>query len=228
MKLLFLHGALGAGEQMLPLAQMLSDKCEVDVLSFSGHGTRNLNGNNFSIALFVNDVLQYMLENDIEKASFCGYSMGGYIAMYIARHHPDKVDKIITLATKYEWDDGIAAREVKMLDSEKILEKLPHFAATLSQRHTGIGWKQVLTYTAAMMRAMGSDNPLKFADYAIIPHKVLVALGDRDRMVSMEETISIYKALPNAQLCIIPDTGHPIEQLDVNLAATIVNRFLSQ
>ncbi|PQJ08732.1 alpha/beta hydrolase [Flavipsychrobacter stenotrophus] len=228
MKLLFLHGAIGASDQMLPLAQMLATQYDVYTPDFYGHGGQNMYGNLFSIPLFAECILKYMDEAHIERASIFGYSMGGYVAMYLAKHHPEKVDKVITLATKYHWDVETATKEVKMLDPEKIEQKLPQFASSLKARHTATGWGTVLARTEDMMMAMGADNPLKKEGFAQIQQKILVAIGDRDKMVSMEETISVYKALPTAQLCIIPDTGHPIEQLDVSLAATIFSRFLSQ
>ena len=32
---------------------------------------------------------------DIEKASIVGHSMGGGVAIYLATHHPDRVDKLL-------------------------------------------------------------------------------------------------------------------------------------
>ena len=163
--------------------------------------------------------------NSLSKVSIFGYSMGGYVAMYLAKYHPDKVNKIITLATKFHWDELIAAKEVQMLDPDKIELKLPAFAATLRARHAN-DWKQVLHNTVEMMLAMGADNPLKPADYSSISHPTLLLLGDRDKMVTLEETIAVYKALSNAQMGLLPNTPHPIEQVDTELLSFMVGRFL--
>jgi pimeloyl-ACP methyl ester carboxylesterase len=95
MKLLFLHGAIGAGDQMYMLAQALANQCEVYTPDFYGHGKQKMQGDIFSIRLFAEHILEYMVVNSIDKASILGYSMGGYVALYLAKHHPDKVDKII-------------------------------------------------------------------------------------------------------------------------------------
>ena len=224
MDLLILHGALGSVEQLQPLAVSLSPNYNVYTLDFSGHGAEKLPTTPFSISLFASDVLRFMDSNNLKHVSILGYSMGGYVAMYLAKHHPDKVNKIITLATKYEWSPEIAAREVKMLDPEKIEQKLPAFAATLAARHTA-DWKEVLHHTAQMMLAMGANNPLTTTDYPAIPHPVLILLGDRDKMVTLDETLAVYKALPNAQLGILPATSHPIEQVNVSLLSFMVDKF---
>ena len=54
--------------------------------------------------------------------------MGGYVALQLANKHPKYVQKIITLGTKFAWDKETAAKEVKMLNPEKIEEKIPAFA----------------------------------------------------------------------------------------------------
>ena len=101
----------------------------------------------FSIPGFASEVLEYLEENNIDKAHVVGYSMGGYVGMYLAAHFPDKIRSLVTLATKYHWDEEIAAREIKMLNPEKISTKVPDFAEQLKNgTHPMIGnyyWKKL-------------------------------------------------------------------------------------
>jgi len=76
------------------------------------------------------------------------------------------------------------------------------------------------------MVALGKDNTLKITDHAEINTPALILLGDRDKMVGLEETLLVYKALPNAQMGMLPGTPHPIEQVDVNLLGMMIERFL--
>ena len=182
----------------------------------------------YSIRVFANDVLDYMQLNGLEQVSILGYSMGGYVAMYLAAHCPDRVERVMTLATKYLWTEEIAAREVKMLVPEKIEEKLPAFAATLAQRHAQVNWKEVLHATAAMMRDLGEMPVLTEEVYARISIPCMLLLGDRDKMVSLEETVDVYKSLPNAQMAVLPGTAHPIEQVDITLLDFFARRFFGE
>ena len=152
--------------------------------------------------------------------------MGGYVAMYLARHYPRKIDKVITLATKFKWDEIIAAKETAMLNAGKIEVKIPAFAGTLKKRHYPNDWKIVLHKTAEMLTAMGQKNPLQTEDLKKIEHPVLIMLGDKDKMVSREETMEVYHQLPNAQLSILTDTQHPIESVNIERLAFEIKAFL--
>jgi len=224
--LLLLHGAIGAADQLQPLAQALSGPYNVHTIDFSGHGGQPFAEEPFSMKLFARDVLSYIEQHNLQRVAIFGYSMGGYVGMYLARHYPEKISKVVTLATKYNWDEAIAAKETQMLVPEKIEQKLPAFAATLSERHAPNDWKEVLRKTADMMIGLGADNVLKGDDYPGIGMPALLLLGDRDKMVTLDETLAVYKALPQSQLGILPGTSHPIEQVDTELLATIVKGFI--
>jgi esterase len=46
-------------------------------------------------------------------------------------------------------------------------------------------------------------------------------------MVSLEETIAVYRVIPGAGLSVLPETPHPIEQMNMPLLAGEVRSFLS-
>lgn len=213
--LLLLHGAIGSSEQLIPLAQSLESEFEIHLLDFSGHGKNSESITSFSISQFANDVIRYLEIHQLQNVSVLGYSIGGYVALFLARNFPNKVGKIITLATKFHWDEPSAAEEVKKLNPEKILEKIPAFATILNQRHQIMDWKMVLKLTGNMMLEMGKNNPLKKEDFLGIEHEVLICLGDHDEMISIEETTDVFRKIKNAKLFIIPDTKHPIEKLNI-------------
>lgn len=224
--ILLLHGAIGAAEQLRPITEILSPHYDVHLLNFSGHGGRVLGAVPFSIELFANDVLSYMEFHGLQRVTVFGYSMGGYVGMYMARHYADKIERVITLATKYLWDVAIAAKEVMMLNPDKIEMKLPMYAATLHKRHEPQDWKEVLNKTAEMMLTMGNNNTMSIDDFAMIDKPCLILMGDRDKMVTLDETINIYKAVPGAQLGILPGVPHPIEQVDTGMLSFFIDRFM--
>ena len=86
--------------------------------------------------------------------------------------------------------------------------------------------KLVLEKTIEMLAEMGDNNPLQPEDYLSISQPVLLMLGDRDKMVTLEETLAVYKYLPNAQLSVIPNTPHPIELTNTKRLALEISSFL--
>jgi pimeloyl-ACP methyl ester carboxylesterase len=225
--LLLLHGAIGSSAQFAELQAKLEDQFTIHLLDFSGHGGKEMPAG-FSISLFADSVLKFIQERQLATVDIFGYSMGGYVAMWLAKHHTEAVGRIATLATKFHWDEETAAREVKMLQSEVIEQKIPAFAETLKQRHAPNDWKLVLNKTAGMLLEMGKNNPLKQDDYFLIRNKSLVMLGDKDKMVSMAETEQVASALPNGELKILADTPHPIEQVNNSMLADLLKQFFKE
>lgn len=224
---LLLHGAIGASDQLVKIAESLSDTYNIRTFDFSGHGGKPFPANGLSIPTFAEEVKTYIQSEDLGKVSIFGYSMGGYVALYLAKHHPEMVDKILTLATKFHWDDETVAKETKMLNAEKTEEKVPAFAQALAKRHAPNDWKELFAKTAEMLMAMGRDNPIKLEEYAAIEIPCMILLGDRDKMVTLEETLNVYRTLPNAQMGMLPATQHPIEQVNIPYLLFYIRQFIS-
>lgn len=225
-KLLLLHGALGSKRQFNKLEGLLKEKFEVHSINFTGHGGESIPEDAFSIEMFAGDIIKFLYDKNIEKISVFGYSMGGYAALYAAKHFPGKFEKIFTLATKFDWNPETAAREIKMLDIRTIKAKVPAFAEELAGRHGAAVWESVLVRTADMMTSLGKDNTLKPDDYSGIECAVTLSVGDRDKMVSLEETIAVYRKLKNGRLLVLPATPHPLEGVDADILAAEISRFL--
>lgn len=215
-QLLLLHGALGASQQFSSLEKLLESNFEILKLDFSGHGKKESTPSKFSIELFSNEVLNFLAENKIDSIPIFGYSMGGFVALFLALHHPAKVKKISTLATKFEWTPEIAVAEIKFLNPKKTIEKVPAFAQQLQQLH-GDKWPELMQKTAVFMQDLGANNPLPYTKMEAIKCPVLLCLGDKDKMVSEAETRTALKALPLGHMHLFKDCAHALEQ--VNLAA---------
>ncbi|WP_162428163.1 alpha/beta fold hydrolase [Pontibacter pudoricolor] len=225
--LLLLHGALGAATMLEPLKQALAESYNVYTLNFAGHGGNALLEQGYSIELFAQNVVDFMRDRQLEQVHIFGYSMGGYVGLYLAQQYPGLIKSVFTLATKFAWSEETAAKEVKMLNPDKIKEKVPQFAAMLAQHHAPQLWEQVMHKTAAMMQQLGKQPVLTPDILAQLQLPVQVAVGDQDTMVSLEETIAAYRNLPNGRLLVLPATKHPLETIAVSRLAQEINLFLA-
>ncbi len=228
MHLLLLHGAIGSAAQLQPLAEKLSQDFSVATLNFSGHGGNQMGAENYSIELFAEDVLRFMEEQGIKKVAIFGYSMGGYVALYLAKHYPQKVGQVFTLATKFNWSPEVAEKEVKMLDPVAISQKLPRFAEILKNRHSPANWETVLYKTAQMLQELGRNNVLTKADLNTLSLPVIFCVGDSDKMVAVEETLAIQRQVKDSGLLVLPLTPHPIEAVDLQLLVVHLRSFFTQ
>ncbi len=222
--LILLHGALGTGAQFDSLLSLLND-FDLHTLDFDGHGRNASSAAPFTVAHFAENVLQLMDAKGISQANFFGYSMGGYVALYLALRHPERVSSLFTLATKLAWNPEFAAKEIGFLDADKILAKVPRFAEALQVQH-GDHWRDVLDKTKTFMLGLGENPLIQPADFTNIQHRTRITLGDRDATVTIEESLAAYRTLPNAEFQIFPNTPHPIDRISpVTLAAAIHDFF---
>jgi esterase/lipase len=212
-QLLVLHGALGAQQQFEELKTLLESQFAVHTLNFEGHGGRASN-QPFSMDLFVENVRDYLHENNLSSCSVFGYSMGGYVALKLAAKFPGTVNEIVTLGTKFGWSPEIALKETAMLNPEKIEEKVPKFATALVQLHAPIDWKEVMRKTAQLMLELGDQPALSDTELTSIDIPVTLLLGSEDVMVTVEETTVVQQQLPHATFEQVQGWQHPIERVN--------------
>ncbi|TVR40109.1 MAG: alpha/beta fold hydrolase [Cryomorphaceae bacterium] len=224
--LLLLHGALGSTAQLQGLATRLSGHVEVHCIGLSGHGGVPFQ-ERFEIDQFADEVISYMADFPERRFHVFGYSMGGYVALYLERRAPATFQSIVTLATKFDWNPESAQKEAAMLNPDKILEKIPAFAGELKERHGESGWRMLLEKTATMMLSMGHQPPLSPSDFAEIKIPVVLCHGTLDKMVSEEETMAIAKSLPTGNFVSYPDWPHPLEKCDPDKLSGDIIGYLS-
>ena len=223
--LLLLHAALGSNAQYEPLKKELASSFNLFDLNFSGHGGQTFDGD-FSMQKFAQETLAFIQSNKLAPVDIFGYSMGGYVALQLAKDAPDAINRIITLGTKFDWTPESAVKEVKLLNPEKIEEKVPRFAQYLNQLHSPNDWKIVVEKTAAMMLSLGNGAALQAGDFAQITHEVHLYLGSEDHMVSVEETEQVQSWLTSANFTTIDGFKHQIEKVDVKQLAGLISSIL--
>ncbi len=223
-ELLLLHGALGSKEQFAGLEKSLEGAYKVHTINFSGHGRRPSHHHALTIQNFAHEVLDWMNEHYIQTIDIFGYSMGGYVALWLARFYPDRVGRVFTLGTKLTWNNDEAEKEIKMLNPEKVVEKVPAFAQILSDRHGEHEWKSVMSKTALLMKDLVHTH-LADQDFIMITQPVLLSLGGKDNMVTVDETEYTHKLIKNSEFKIYEDVPHPIEQVPVGLLSKEIESF---
>ena len=224
--LLLLHGALGSADLMRPLAQELENQgCRIHALNFSGHGGR-AGKEAFTVPLFAQDVIAYRDEQQLSRVALFGFSMGGYVALYLASKHPERISQVFTLGTKFTWSPGIAAAEIRFLDPVKIKQKVPHYAEALARLHQPQDWEEVVRQTRQLLLGLGENPPLTREVLAQLAQPVVVGWGALDTMVSREESSEAAAHLPNGRFKVFPATPHPIEKVDTRMLATFLEEEL--
>ena len=92
--LIIIHGLYGSSDNWLSVAKELSDKFEIFILDQRNHGA-SPHSHSHSYENMKEDLLEFMNDHAIEKATLLGHSMGGKTAMFFAAEYPERVSNLI-------------------------------------------------------------------------------------------------------------------------------------
>ncbi len=223
---ILLHGALGCAADFIPLQAALNGKLPTVAIDLPGHGALAAsNIEQFSVEDFAETLYRYSTEE--EPLDIFGYSMGGYVALYFAAQYPERVRNLFTLGTKLKWTTDIGTREAARLNPEHILDKAPHFAVLLAQRHGTNYWTANMRRTAAMLQVLGEAPPLAEALFSRIQGRTCVARGSEDTMVTREEGIQAVRQMKRGVYLELPGQPHLLERCDIGALANAMSDFFS-
>ncbi len=211
--IILLHGALGHTSHFEAYVPETGAGHKVFTPLFSGHGGLPLPTEPLTIHHYIDELSAFIEREQLDRVHLFGHSMGGYVALNYALRNPEKVDSVITLGTKLHWTPEIAAAEEKMLDPERMEEKIPKFAAMLEQLH-GHAWKNLVRSVAVLMRDLGNHPPLTPQTLSSVAVPVKIMLGSLDHMVTSEESEAAARAISGGVFKLLPDLKHPLEAAD--------------
>ena len=223
MALLLLHGALGSARQLASLQERVGGV----PIDLSGHGHREIPAEGIRFEQFINDIGSAFEEQMWERADLFGYSMGGYAAMLYAARHPERVRSVVTLGTKYIWTEEGLQKELRMLDSEVMEQKVPAFARALSEEHGPARWKDVVRAIAKSMSELAPMPLLTPEVCSRIQCPVLICVGENDGTAVPEDTRLFARGIRGAEVFILPNTPHPFSKVDLDYFVLRLNEFWS-
>ncbi len=117
--IIFIHGFPFNKSMWKKQVKALKANYRVIAYDIRGHGSSDAGNEDFSIELFVKDLLNLMDTLNIDKAILCGLSMGGYIALNAIENYPERFDALILSDTSCIADTP-EAREKRLMAIENI------------------------------------------------------------------------------------------------------------
>jgi 3-oxoadipate enol-lactonase len=117
--LIFIHGFPFNKSMWNIQMEALKDNFHMISYDVRGHGNSEAGNVDFSIELFVNDLIGFMDILKIDKAVLCGLSMGGYISLNAVSKFPERFDALI-LSDTHCIADTTETKEKRMLAIKNI------------------------------------------------------------------------------------------------------------
>jgi pimeloyl-ACP methyl ester carboxylesterase len=221
-----LHGANGSAREIEALAAPLRAFGRVLVPDLPGHGGRPVPPR-ITLQDICGEVLALLDREGVERAFIVGYSLGGYAALYLARHHPARVLGACSIATKFVLDPETIKRWVYLAQPERLERPGNPRAGELAALH-GTEWRAVTLANAAYFEDLGRAPPLDEADLAAIDRPVLLVNSNRDSLVAWEETLHLGKVIPGARLVMFYGLAHPLRNVPVGRVGEAIGQWMKE
>lgn len=121
--MIILHGLYGSSDNWVSIGKILSEHFEVFLIDLRNHGN-SMHSKEHNYQLLKNDLYDFMVSNQIEKAVIMGHSMGGKAAMFFAADHPGKVQSLIIIDISPRSYKSLENSESQIADHMNIISSM--------------------------------------------------------------------------------------------------------
>jgi pimeloyl-ACP methyl ester carboxylesterase len=162
-----------------------------------------------SYTAMMEDTAELLRVLKLRNVDVVGFSDGGILGLMLAVRHPELVRRLVISGVNIA-PEGLRPEDLEELRSTQspkpktIDEKLAH-----------------LWFTSP------TEAELNLGLLANISQPVLLISGDRDA-ITLEHTLKIFHALPDAQLCVLPGTDHATFSGRSEWLNPIIDAFLNR
>ena len=161
-----------------------------------------------------------------EPAHVVGWSDGGIVGLLATIARPELVRKLVVVGANFEPALHVTPGADSML--EGLTPDSPDLAMFRAQYEAASPdgpehWPVVVAKFVDMAR--GNEPNIPAGELGRISAPTLVMVGDDD-LPSLEHTISLYRAIPNSELAVVPGTSHALPMEKPSWVNQLVLDFL--
>ena len=188
-----------------------------------GHGDSEVGDGQYTIELFVDDLIGLLDHLSIARTVAIGLSMGGYIALRAVERHPDRFRGLVLCDTKSEGDSNDAkvkrAASIKAVKASGPRQFAQNFVANVftpdsfNTRPEAVKAIQSIIERTAPLSLCGTMLALAArtdttAALAGITVPTLIMVGEHDALTPPAASQAMREKIPQSELHIIPGAAH--------------------
>jgi len=221
--IIFIHGFPLNKSMWNIQVEALKENYRVIAYDIRGHGNSDPGIDEFSIELFVIDLLRLMEKLKIEKSILCGLSLGGYIALNAVLKHPDRFDGLILNDTQCIADtpeikenrcNAIISIKEKGVEqyADEIIKKLFAQETFTKNKNVVDAVKEMIISTQKQslcntLHAL-AERKETCDQLPEINIPVLIMVGEEDKITPIAAAQQMHEKILNSKLEIIQQAGH--------------------
>ena len=223
--LLLLHGGFCPVETFDGLTPRLAEGYRVYLPERRGHGRTPDAEGPITFEIMARDTIAFMDALELSSAHLAGWSDGAVVALHVALQRPDLVRSLVLIGTAVNLD-GLAAEAREMLESGLTPDILPPFLRELYANVSPDGPDHFDVVFDKLSATWKTEPSFDLAELERLAMPTLVMLGDRD-VVTVEHAAAVQRAIPDAQLAVVPGASHGFPMETPELVSRPVVAFLS-
>jgi 3-oxoadipate enol-lactonase len=206
-----------------PQIALLKDRCRVIVPDLRGFGKTDAGDGQYTLELFVDDLIELLDHLKIQKTVVCGLSMGGYIVLRAVERNPERFRGLVLGDTRSEADSNEAklkrSAAIKAVKQQGVAAFADDFVKTALAPQTLAVKRNIVTTVknlaqesspigicgALLAMAARTDTT---ASLMRIDVPTLILVGEHDALTPPAEAKSLQDKIRDAELHVIPDAAH--------------------
>lgn len=208
--LVFLHGGGESGERSFARQlDVFAEHHHIVAPDQVGQGrTPDVSGP-LSYTAMMEDTAELLEKLKLKHVDVVGFSDGGILALMLAVRHPELVRRLVISGVNVA-PEGLNPEDLEQLRATQISQP-----------------KTIDEKLAQLWLTSPTEAELSLALLSKITQPVLVISGDRDA-ITLEHTVKIFHALPDAELCVLPGTDHATFTNRSEWLNPIISNFLDR
>lgn len=224
--LLFLHGGLGNIEDFNGIISKIEKDFHIVGLDSRGQGKSTLGDEKLTYELLQSDVEQILKHLHIHELNIIGFSDGGIVAYRLAAYAELKINKLITMASRWHKENVVETKEIlSAVDAKKWREKFPQMVSVYEKLNPKPDFDNLITEVANMWLNL---NSYPNEDVNKIKADTLIIRGDKDHLIKRKFVFEAAEEIENSNLSNIPFAGHAVHIDQPEITAITINKFFDQ
>jgi pimeloyl-ACP methyl ester carboxylesterase len=204
--IVLLHGGVyGYIDEFEPFIKRFAENYQVICIGTRGHGKSEAGQQSFTFKQRAEDAYKVIRSITKDSVMVLGFSDGGHSACKLTALYPELVKKLVVIGAG-DFSRENTPRNFNYTSEDLMKGDSVFFSRRLALMPEPARWKETLT----KLNKLYNEDYISTETFARIKCPVLVMSGDRDQYVPVEATVKCAKAIPGAQLSIIPGCHHVV------------------
>ncbi|MCI0346577.1 MAG: alpha/beta hydrolase, partial [Chloroflexi bacterium] len=218
-----LHGGFVSIESWAAQRAALAERYQLYLPERRGHGRTPDVPGSLGYDVQADDTIAFMDAVGLSSAHLIGWSDGGIVALEVALRRPDLVRSLALVGAVAHVDGATteARREVAAMTPDG----LGPYVREMYDRLSPDGPDHFEAVFERLVEVWRTEPTHELSELAAVAMPTLVLIGDRD-VVSVEHAAAMQRALPNAQLAVVPGSDHFLLFQKPELASRLLLDFL--